>query len=227
MDDLLRLINGYQVSQAIHVAVTLGVPDRLADGARDAEDLAVATGAHAPRSVPAAAGARRRGHPARGRGAPLRAHATRGGPAHRRPGLGGGLGRVHRPALPLERLVALVHGVRTGEQAFAAVHGVDVWTYRAEHPEESEIFDAAMTALATASRRGSSPRTTSGASRSSPTSAEAAARSWPRSSPTTRTCGASCSTGPGSSPASTSASAAGSSAAASSTPSQTMPTPTS
>src|SRR3954451_13080982 len=48
MDDLLPLINGYQVTQAIHVAVTLGVPDRLADGALTADDLAAATDAHAP-----------------------------------------------------------------------------------------------------------------------------------------------------------------------------------
>src|SRR4051812_48586450 len=39
----------------------------------------------------------------------------------------------------------LLHSVRTGENAFRAVHGVDVWEYRARHPEEGAIFDAAMT----------------------------------------------------------------------------------
>jgi hypothetical protein len=39
----------------------------------------------------------------------------------------------------------LLHSVRTGENAFRAVHGVDVWEYRAQHPEEAAIFDAAMT----------------------------------------------------------------------------------
>ena len=42
---------------------------------------------------------------------------------------------------------ALLHSVRTGENAFRAVHGADVWTYRAAHPEESEIFDRAMVDL--------------------------------------------------------------------------------
>jgi hypothetical protein len=35
--------------------------------------------------------------------------------------------------------------VRTGESPFHAVHGTDAWGYRAAHPEESAIFDAAMT----------------------------------------------------------------------------------
>ena len=42
---------------------------------------------------------------------------------------------------------ALLHGVRTGENAFRSVHGTDVWDYRAAHPEEGAIFDAAMTAI--------------------------------------------------------------------------------
>ena len=40
---------------------------------------------------------------------------------------------------------ALLHGVRTGESPFRSVHGTDVWDYRAAHPEEGAIFDAAMT----------------------------------------------------------------------------------
>ncbi|HSF34185.1 MAG TPA: methyltransferase dimerization domain-containing protein [Candidatus Tectomicrobia bacterium] len=39
---LHRLINGYQVSQAIHVAATLGVADRLRDGPCTAPELAAA-----------------------------------------------------------------------------------------------------------------------------------------------------------------------------------------
>ena len=42
---------------------------------------------------------------------------------------------------------ALLHGVRTGENAFRSVHGTDVWDYRAAHPEEGAIFDGAMTAI--------------------------------------------------------------------------------
>src|SRR6266851_7194491 len=43
-----RLVNGYQVSQAIHVLVRLEIPDRLTDGPRSASDLAVEAGAHEP-----------------------------------------------------------------------------------------------------------------------------------------------------------------------------------
>ena len=41
-----RLVNGYQVTQALHVLVRLGIPDRLANGPRSAADLAVEAGAH-------------------------------------------------------------------------------------------------------------------------------------------------------------------------------------
>ena len=45
---LLRLINGSWIAQACYVIVRLRVPDLLASGPRSAEDLAAATGAHAP-----------------------------------------------------------------------------------------------------------------------------------------------------------------------------------
>nr|WP_244538055.1 methyltransferase dimerization domain-containing protein [Mesorhizobium sp. YR577] len=46
----MRLVNGYQVSQAIHVVATLGIADVLKDGPRTSEDLAAATDSH-PRSL--------------------------------------------------------------------------------------------------------------------------------------------------------------------------------
>jgi hypothetical protein len=39
---------------------------------------------------------------------------------------------------------ALEESIRTGENAFKLEHGISVWEYRAQHPEESEIFDRAM-----------------------------------------------------------------------------------
>ena len=42
--ELARLINGYQVSQAIHVAATLGIADLIGDGVRSSDDLATETG---------------------------------------------------------------------------------------------------------------------------------------------------------------------------------------
>ena len=41
----------------------------------------------------------------------------------------------------------LLHSVRTGANAFHHVHGTDVWTYRSTRPDESAIFDRAMTSL--------------------------------------------------------------------------------
>ena len=39
-----------------------------------------------------------------------------------------------------------MHSVRTGEGAFEALHKQSVWDFRAANPEESAIFDRAMTA---------------------------------------------------------------------------------
>src|SRR4051812_36695236 len=44
--DLLRLINGFQASQAIHVAATLRLADILRRGPMCSADLASMTGAH-------------------------------------------------------------------------------------------------------------------------------------------------------------------------------------
>jgi hypothetical protein len=45
---LLRMTNAFQVSQAIYVAATLGIADLLEDGPKGTEELAEATGTHAP-----------------------------------------------------------------------------------------------------------------------------------------------------------------------------------
>ena len=45
---LQQLIQGYQVTQCIYVATKLGIADLLKDGPRSSEDLAQATGTHAP-----------------------------------------------------------------------------------------------------------------------------------------------------------------------------------
>ena len=47
-DTLLRMTNAFQASQAIHVAATLGIADLLENGPRSVEELAEATGTHAP-----------------------------------------------------------------------------------------------------------------------------------------------------------------------------------
>src|SRR5689334_4706357 len=45
--ELRRMVNGYQLAQALHVAAVLRLSDQLAEGPRTAAELAAATGAHA------------------------------------------------------------------------------------------------------------------------------------------------------------------------------------
>jgi hypothetical protein len=148
---LRRLVNGYQVTQAIHVAATLGIADLLADGPRSSEDLAVAVDAHAPslhRVLRALASIGVLHEDDDGRfalteiGECLRSDAP--------DPVGGWAAFVGRPS-HFAAWSGLLHAVRTGENAFRSVHGTDVWEYRAAHGEEGAIFDRAMTDL---SRRG-------------------------------------------------------------------------
>lgn len=139
------MLNGFQVAQAIHVAAVLGVADHLVAGPQSSEAIAAAVGAHP--------GALYR---------LLRALAALG-VFHETPDrrfeltpLGQCLrSDASHPVRPYAVFAAeasqwtawgaLLHSVQTGENAFRAVHGVDVWRHRAEHPEQNAIFNAAMT----------------------------------------------------------------------------------
>ena len=67
--------------------------------------------------------------------------------------LGGWAAFVGRP-YHWQAWAGLVDSVRTGDNAFAAVHGMSVWEYRQHHPEEQAIFDAGMTAMSGAVAQG-------------------------------------------------------------------------
>jgi hypothetical protein len=41
----------------------------------------------------------------------------------------------------------LLHGTRTGDNVFEALHGTDVWSHRRMHPEHNAVFNDNMTAL--------------------------------------------------------------------------------
>jgi O-methyltransferase/methyltransferase family protein len=145
LDRLRQLINGYQVSQAIHVAATLGIPDLVANGPRQVGDLATASGSD-ERSLYRL----------------LRALASIG-IFHEEDGrrfsstalselLGDGAADslygwatfTGRPS-SWQAWGSLLHSVRTGDNAFRSVHGVDVWEHRARDPAERAVFDRAMT----------------------------------------------------------------------------------
>ena len=187
MDDsprsiLRRLVNGYQVSQAIHVAATLGVADRLRATAR-------ARATSSPR--------RRRAHPARCTACCARSPAV--GVLHEEDGrrfaltpigeclrsdaagpVGGWAAFIGRPYY-WQAWGALLHSVRTGENAFAPrARRRPVDLPGRAIPRRRAIFDRGddrpRAPLARARR---SPPTTSRASARSSTSAAATARcSW-------------------------------------------------
>jgi hypothetical protein len=147
LDELRRLVNGYQVTQAIHVAVTLGIPDLLADGARGSDELAAATESHAPtlyrllRAL-ASVGVLHEHDERRFTLTPL----GQGFRSDAEPSLAAWTRFVGRP-YHWGAWGHLLHGVRTGENPFQHLHGESIWEYRATRPEESVIFDDAMTAL--------------------------------------------------------------------------------
>lgn len=142
-----HLVEGYQVSQAISVAAALGIADLLAETSCTIDELALATGTHAPtlyrllRALASIDVLRELGCQ-RFELAPL--------------------GELLRTDVP-DSIAAwavfsgrpgnwlawsgLLDSVRTGENAFQSVHNTDVWTYRANHSDESAIFDGAMSSL--------------------------------------------------------------------------------
>jgi O-methyltransferase domain/Dimerisation domain len=146
-DRLRRLINGYQVTQAIHVAATLGVADHLGNGSLTSDELALATHTD-PRTLYrllrtlASLDVLREEDGRRffltSVGECLRSDAPEP--------IAGWAAFVGRP-YHWDAWSSLLHSVQTGENAFAHVHGTDVWRYRAERPEESKIFDRAMADL--------------------------------------------------------------------------------
>jgi O-methyltransferase domain len=144
---LRRLLAGYQVTEAIQVAVTLRLPDLLADGPRHVDDLADASNSHAAtlyrlmRAL-AAAGVFEelpdRRFASNALSELLRADVENS----LRPWVENVNQPDHRQAW-----AGLLDSVVTGRNAYSTVHGTDVWTFRNQHPAQGAIFDAAMTAL--------------------------------------------------------------------------------
>jgi len=146
-ETLMQMINGFQVTQALYVAATLGIAELLKDRFRTAPDLAEATHTHAPSLYRL-----------------LRALASVGVVTEDEAGRFGltPLGQLLRPGVPgsLRGWALLMGGpsgwptwehllysVQTGESAFRHNHGMSVWEYREQHPEANAIFNEAMLSL--------------------------------------------------------------------------------
>lgn len=142
----MLMINGFQISQALHVAATLGIADLLDGGPRSVGDLAESAGTDAPALSRL-----------------LRALASIGvfteidgafclTPAAA-PLRSGVPGSVRAWAMNIgqpyfwQSWGHLLHSVRTGEPAFPSLYGMSAWEYRQDHPDANAIFNAAMTDL--------------------------------------------------------------------------------
>lgn len=145
--ELYRLINGYQITQAIHVAATLGLADHLKDGPRSSDELASLVKAHPAtlyrllRAL-AAVGIFHEDEERRFSLTPMGDCLRSDSPTP----VGGWAALVGRPYV-WQAWGHLLHSVKTGENAFSSLHGESVWQYRAGLADESAIFDQAMTAL--------------------------------------------------------------------------------
>jgi O-methyltransferase domain/Dimerisation domain len=152
--ELRRLVDGFQISQALHVLAVLGIADLLAAGPRSSAKLAEAVGAH-ERSlyrvlrVLASVGVLRESDAQTFALTPVGDCLRSDAPSP----VGGWAAFIGTPG-QWQAWAALLHTVRSGETAFDSVHGETGWEYRARNPDEGAIFDRAMTDLSRrASRR--------------------------------------------------------------------------
>jgi hypothetical protein len=144
---LRHLIDGYRVSKMICVAAELGIADLLADGPKHYAEIAKATRTDAHTLFRL-----------------LRALASAGVFAYVDGDLfaltplaeclqSGVAGSLQPWAVLSSRLYAtwahLDHSIATGDTAFDHVHGMSVWEYRANNPEEGRVFHDAMAANTT------------------------------------------------------------------------------
>jgi hypothetical protein len=141
--DLLRLINGFQISQAIRTVVELGIADMLRSAPLGIDDLARRTQMHTRslnrllRALCSVGVFRFDGH--RYALTPLSEHlCTAAGDS-----LAAWTRLVTRDYL-WSAWAALPVSVRTGETAFDHVHGRNVWDYRSQFQDEAAIFNCAM-----------------------------------------------------------------------------------
>jgi hypothetical protein len=146
-DELRRLITGFRISAALGVAAELGLSDELAAGPRTVADLAATVAADEDtlhRMLRALA--------------TIDVYEQQGDGRFANTALGDGLrSDVPGTLRPLARTLQdpaiwsawghLGHSVRTGENAFEAQQGMDVWAYRQDRPEANQIFNDNMTSL--------------------------------------------------------------------------------
>lgn len=150
---LLSLILGKWYGQAITTAAQLGIADLLGDGPRTAEEVAHASGAN-PEAI-------YRIMRCLGAVGVLRETAAKTfeltpiGAALRKdaPGSLAGLAAYEGAKCNLEACAELTHSARTGRSAFTKAHGMPIFEWMPNHPEEAAIYNSAMASLTTTTAR--------------------------------------------------------------------------
>jgi hypothetical protein len=146
-DELRELVTGFRVSAALSVAAELGISDELAAGPRSVADLADAVSVDEDTL-----------HRLLRALVTVGVYAATDGGTFACTALGEGLrSDVPGTMRPLARTLQdpavwaawghLGHSVRTGDNAFESLYGIDVWTHRERVPEQNAIFNANMAAL--------------------------------------------------------------------------------
>jgi O-methyltransferase domain/Dimerisation domain len=146
-EDLRSMVTGFRLSAALAVAADLGLSDALVSGPRSVADLAEAVSADQEtlyRLMRALATVGVYDEQDDGRFAltPLGEELRSDVPGSLRP-----LARTLTDPAVWAAWAHLGHSVRTGDNAFEALHGVDVWTHRRREPEQNAIFNDNMSAL--------------------------------------------------------------------------------
>ena len=138
-----RMLSGYWISQSIYVAAKLGLADLVKTGPRSVDDLAKATGVHAPslyrllRAL-ASVGMFAEEHDRRFASTPLAECLQSDLPGSQR-SLAIMMGEEHFACYG-----RLIDAVKTGETVFDKIFGVGVFEVLGQHPEKGRIFDEAM-----------------------------------------------------------------------------------
>jgi hypothetical protein len=146
-EDLQAMVTGFRLSAALAVAADLGVSDELASGPLSVAEVAAAVSVdeetlHRLMRALATVGVYDELDDGRFALTPLGAGLRSDVPGSLRP-----LARTLTDPAVWAAWGHLGHSVRTGDNAFEALHGVDVWTHRQSQPEHNAIFNDNMSAL--------------------------------------------------------------------------------
>lgn len=147
---LLQIISGFWISRAVHALATLGIPDLIQDGPKNATELATETASDAPslyrllRTL-SSVGLLTLSDDEKFGLTPVSRTLVSNGPASMKWFTISELGQEHYGAWG-----NLAHSVKTGEIAFDNHYNMNCWEYFQTHPEDAAIFNDSMSGMTAA-----------------------------------------------------------------------------